>query len=481
MIFLLTWVPVLVAFVILFNPKNESLAKTLAIGSTGFCLALTLYFLFRFNVNFPGFQFTQSIEWLPALGIRYQAGLDGINAVLCLLNALVSFAGIFAACSQKDRLNKHLFFYLLMTGALYGALTMTDLFLMYFSYEVTLIALYAGIGIWGGRNKSDNALKTAVYLGTGAIVGFFGLLLLYRQAGLNTFGFEQVRAHFQGSPLDAGFQKTAAGFLLLGFGVLTSMWPFHSWLPLGYSEAPSSFSMLHGGVKAGPYLILRMAVTLLPAGVMAWSGTLSVLAAVTILYGGYTALRQQELKSMIGFSTISHMGYVLLGIAAMTPVSLSAAVFLIFSHGLVTAASFALTGYFEKTGTTGFRDFGGLAKQVPFISMAFILTSLASLGLPGFSSFAAEFLVFTGSWQRFPAATGLAIFGLLITSIYLLRAVQSLCYGPLNARWQQLRDASWNDRIPLVLLLSALLLFGFWPQGFLHMVQPAVTAMTGAA
>lgn len=482
LIVLLPWVPMIAAAIVLFCPKNEGAAKTLALGSTGLCLGMVLYLFFNFHAANSNFQFTYAAGWLPALGISYRTGVDGISMVLLLLLGLISFAGAFVSCRKKDRLNKYLFFYLLMTAALYGALTFTDLFMLYISYELTLIPLYAAMGIWGGKNKNESAMKTALFLATGALVAFLGILLIYQTTGAGTFDFVELRNRLQFDPLNEEFQKTAAGVLLVGLGILTSMWPLHSWSPIGYAAAPASFSMLHGGVKIGPYLILRLAVTLLPAGIFAWADILSVLAVVTILYAGYAAMKQKDLKFMVGFSTVSHMGYVLLGIAAMTPASLSAVVFLIFSHGLVTAASFALTGYlYDKSGLSGVNDFGGLAKTMPFFSICFILTALASLGLPGFSSFAAELLVFTGSWQRYPIATGLAIFGLLITAIYLLRAVQSVCYGKAVSHVDTLKDPGcWMGRLPFIILLGALLIFGFWPQGLLNMIQPAVIAMTGA-
>lgn len=501
MILLLPWVPILAAFLILFSPKeNEKFAKILAFASTGFGLGAVLYFFFTFNPQIEGFQFIQDFEWLPALGIRYTAGLDGINLTLCLLLALVSFAGTFLACrpeskasgtlggtgssplrSGKDRLNKFLVFYLVLTGALYGALTVTNIFLIYVFYELTLIPLYAAIGIWGGKNKNDSAMKTALFLGAGAILAFLGILLLYNETRLSTFDFAQIQQYLQARPLDTDFQKTAAGLLLVGLGLLTSMWPLHSWSPVGYAAAPAPFSMLHGGVKVGPYLILRLVVSLLPLGVIAWSQVLGVLAVITILYAGYAAMKQDDLKKMVGFSAVSHMGYVLLGVAALTEASLTAVVFLIFAHGLVTALSFAFTGVLEeKARTTGIKDFGGLGRQMPFLSISFILISLASLGLPGFASFAGEFLLFTGSWQIYPIFTGLAIFGLLITSIYLLRAVQSVCYGKANPRWAHLKDVqTWAEKFPFVLLLGALLIFGLWPQGLLNLIRPAIVLLIG--
>ncbi len=485
MIILLPLIPLLASFIVLFAPdKNEGLVKNLTIGSLAFCFGLTLYFFFNFNAATPGYQFTVDYPWLPALGIRYQAGLDGINLTLCLLHALVSLAGAFISCWPKDRMKKYLFFYLVLCGAIYGVFTVTDIYMLYVFYELTLIPLYPMIGIWGSKNKEYGAMKLTIMITTGAVLTLFGIMLLYREAGLNSFNLVQVQEHLRANPLSPEFQKTIAGLFLVGFGVIASMWPFHSWSPIGYAAAPTSVSMVHAGVlkKMGPYLILRFAVGLVPAGVLGWSNWLAILSAIGILYAGYAAIKQTDLKFMIGFSSVSHMGYILLGIAAMTPTSLSAVVLLMFSHGVMAAATFAVIGFiYEQAHARGVKDFGGLARQMPFISICFIMASLASLGLPGFSNFVSELLIFTGSWQRFPVLVALAIFGVLVTSIYLLRAVQSICYGKPNERWtSKLKDAkTLAQRFPFVLLLGALLVFGFWPQGLLNLIRPAVLAMLG--
>jgi len=239
--------------------------------------------------------------------------------------------------------------------------------------------------------------------------------------------------------------------------------------------------MLHAGVlkKMGPYFMIRIAIAFLPLGMSHWSSWIAVLAAIGILYAGFAAIWQKDLKFMIGFSSVSHMGYILLGIAAMTSVSLSGTVLLMFSHGIMAACAFACIGFlYEQTHARSVDDFGGLAKQVPFISMCFIMAALASLGLPGFSNFVSELLVFIGAWGSYPWLVCLAVFGILVTAIYLLRAIQKVCYGPVNPRWHQLHDAQgFFEKFPFVLLLGALLLFGFWPHGLLKIIQPTIESM----
>ncbi len=485
MILALPWVPLLTAFVVLFVPKeNRALLRTLTLGACGLSFAIAVHYVVRFILHpemAADFQFVHRFPWLPALGIQYIVGLDGINATFCLLHALVSLAGAFVAVSQKERTKEYVFFYLILTGAIYGVFTVLDIFFLYLFYELTLIPLYPMIGIWGSKNKEYGAMKLTIFITAGAVLSLFGILMLYHQLNFQTFDLIEITRMLRAHPLESGFQKMLAPLFLIGFGVIASLWPLHSWSPIGYAAAPTSVSMLHAGVlkKMGPYLMLRLAVSLLPAGVIAWSHPLACLAGIGIIYAGYAAITQKDLKFMVGFSSVSHMGYVLLGIAAMTKTSLSGAVLLMFSHGVMAAATFALIGFvYDQTHARGLEDYGGLGKLTPFWSICFIMASMASLGLPGFSNFASELLIFTGSWQKFPVIVGFAVFGILITAIYLLRAVQKVCYGPATTRWPKLRDAlTFDERLPFILLIGALLLFGFWPQGLIRIIQPAVGAM----
>ncbi|HXV27578.1 MAG TPA: NADH-quinone oxidoreductase subunit M, partial [bacterium] len=445
MILALPWIPLAGAFLILLIPReNESRIRSVALICTGLSFLITLSCLLRFQIGNPGYQFLHRIEWIPSLGIAYQVGLDGINMTLCLLHAFVSLAGVFVACRVKERLKEYLLFYLLLVGSIYGVFTSLDLFFLYLYYEMTLIPLYPMIGIWGSQNKEYGAMKLTIYITTGAVLALFGILLLYRELGINSFDLIQIREVLRMKPLGEDFQKLLTPFLLIGFGVIASLWPLHSWSPIGYAAAPTSVSMLHAGVlkKMGPYLMIRIALGLLPLGMAHWTPWLAALACIGIIYAGMAAIWQKDLKFMVGFSSVSHMGYVLLGLAAMNLTSVSGMVFLMFSHGVMAACAFALIGFiYEQAHIRGVKDFGGLAKKIPFVAACFVMTSLASLGLPGFSNFASELLIFIGSWPEYPALVALAVVGILITAIYLLRAVQSVCYGPFNPRWNHLQDA----------------------------------------
>ncbi|MDP3919283.1 MAG: NADH-quinone oxidoreductase subunit M [Candidatus Omnitrophota bacterium] len=482
MILYLPWIPIATAFLMLFVPESQDrLIRRLTLGACSVCFAITVSLLVNFEIGNAGYQYVQRFDWVPSLGISYQVGLDGINMTLCLLHALVSLAGAFMSCSVSKRAKEYHIFFLLLVGAIYGVFTVLDLFFLYLFYEMTLIPLYPMIGIWGSKNKEYGAMQLTLFITAGAVIALFGLLVLYHRMGANSFDLIRMADTLKAAPLDQSIQNWIAPFLLIGFGVIASLWPLHSWSPIGYAAAPTSVSMLHAGVlkKMGPYMILRVAVTLLPDGVAHWATPLAVLAAIGILYAGYAAIRQQDLKFIIGFSSVSHMGYVLLGIAALTPVALSGAVFLMFSHGVMAACTFALVGFiYEQSHMRGIADFGGLAKQIPFVGMCLVMACMASLGLPGFSNFASELVVFIGTWPRYPLIVCLAVFGILITAIYLLRTVQQVCYGPPNPRWSQIKDAvTLFEKFPFLLLLGALLLFGFWPQGLLRIIGPTVEAI----
>ena len=484
MVYALTWIPFFTALTLLFVPENRpNRLKGLALLGAGLPFIICLILFFSFDRAAGGYQFRSSLPWIPSLGISYSVGLDGISLTLCLLHALVSFAGAFMSCRTSDRTKPYLFFYLILTGAIYGVFSCLDLFFLYLFYETTLIPLYPMIAVWGSRNKEYGAMKLTLFITAGAVMALFGIIMLYHTAQLQSFDLIALTEKLRSTPLNKNFQVWLAPFILIGFGVIASLWPVHSWSPIGYAAAPTSVSMLHAGVlkKMGPYLILRIAVALLPQGVQHWSHVLAVLSGIGILYAGYAAVRQTDLKFMIGFSSVSHMGYILLGIAAMTPVSLAGAVSLMFSHGVMAAATFAVIGFFyEQTPKRGVLDFGGMGKKVPFLATCFIMASFASLGLPGFSNFVAELMIFVGSWRSFPVIVGLAVFGILITALYLLRTVQHVCYGPLRGSWTELKDASgFFQKFPLVLLLGALMIFGFWPRGLLSLIQPAVASSLG--
>ena len=483
------------AFVLVFVPaERKEIFQQVTLAATSLCLVGTVLLFLRFPSGSAQYQFLFRMDWLPQLGIHYQIGVDGISMTLVLLLALVSTSGAFVSFWIKDRVKEYMIFYLILVASLYGVFTSLDLFFLYLFYEMSVIPMYPLIGIWGSQNKEYASMKLTVYITTGAVLALAGILSFYGVTGLQTFDLIAIRETMQnvgaGLPRPLGAvtvplqqEQLIAPCLLFGFGVIASLWPLHSWSPIGYAAAPSAVSMLHAGVlkKMGPYLIIRLVFTFLPNGGRAWFPVIAVLATINILYAAFAAIDQKDLKYLIGFSSVSHMGYILLGLAASNVTALSGAVFLMFSHGVMAASAFALVGYvYEQTHTRQIPELGGLAKKLPFISTCFVMTALASAGVPGFSNFVSELLIFLGAWEHYRWPVILAVIGILFTSVYLLRAVRRVFFGVATRDWRNLQDPqSWGARFPFVLLLGALLIFGFWPDALLRIIQPSVNLLTG--
>ena len=483
-LFLLPILPLAAALVLVFFPENKKeIFQNVTLWVSSLCLAGSVYLFFRFPAIDPGYHYVFRIEWLPELGIQYQVGVDGIGMTLVLLLGLVSTSGAFVSLWIRERVKEYMIFYLILIASIYGVFTSLDLFFLYLFYEMSVIPMYPLVGIWGSQNKEYASMKLTVYITTGAVLALAGILTFYGASGLNTFDLIVIREALSHQGLPFPIQHWIAPFLLFGFGVIASLWPLHSWSPIGYAAAPSAVSMLHAGVlkKMGPYLMIRLVFTFLPQGAVSWFPLIALLSAINIIYAAFAAIDQKDLKFLIGFSSVSHMGYVLLGITCANPTALSGAVLLMFSHGVMAASAFALVGYlYEKTHTRMIPDLGGLAKKLPFISVCFVMTALASAGVPGFPNFVSELLIFLGAWQVYRWPVIFAVLGILFTSVYLLRAVRKVFYGPLTKTWQDLEDPRGIlGRFPFALLLGSLLLFGFWPQGLLRIIQPSVSALLG--
>ena len=442
--------------------------RRIATLTTGLPLLLVLAMVACYDRAAGGYQWVDRLPWIPALGISYQVGVDGINLTLALLHALCGFTGVMISYRIRSRVKEYYLFYLLLIGGVYGVFLSLDLFFFYLFYEMAVIPMFPLIGIWGSGDKEYAAMKLTLYLTAGAVLALVGLLATYLVSGLQTFDLIALERYLTQNPIPGDIQRWLFPFLLIGFGVIAPIWPFHSWSPIGHAAAPSAVSMLHAGVlmKLGSYAILRVGVQLLPEGAYAWLPWVALACVMNILYGGLVAMAQKDVKFLIGYSSSSHMGYVLLGIACLNPVALNGAVLLMFAHGLMTALAFAAVGHvYDQTHTRVIADWGGLARQVPFIATAFVVAALASSGLPGFANFVAELLVFFGSWEtyRWPAVA--AILGIVITAFYMLRAVRSAFFGPLNPRWVALQDAATlTERLPYLILIAGLLLIGCWPR-----------------
>jgi NADH-quinone oxidoreductase subunit M len=479
-----TWIlllPLLGVALLLFVPsERKEWVRRIAAVSTLLPLGIILWLLFHFDRAAAGYQWVDRVPWIPALGIQYQVGLDGISAVLMLLHMLCGFTGVLVSYRIQQRVKEYYLFYLLLIGGVAGVFASLDLFFFYLFYEMAVIPMFPLIGIWGSKGKEYAAMKLTLYLTAGAVLALIGLLSLYLVSGAKSFDLIFLERYLMQNPIPGALQRVLFPFLLIGFGVIAPMWPLHSWSPLGHAAAPSAVSMLHAGVlmKLGSYAILRIAVQLMPQGAYLWMPWVAGICVMNILYGGLVAMAQKDIKFLIGYSSSSHMGYVLLGIACLNPIGLNGAVLLMFAHGLMTAIAFASVGHiYDQTHTRITAEWGGLAKQVPFIATVFTMAALASAGLPGFANFIAELLVFFGSWNTYRWSSLAAVLGIVITAFYMLRAVRTGFFGPLNPRWAALQDATPFERIPYLILLAALLIVGCWPRFLLDIISTSTPAV----
>ncbi len=491
--------PVVGLLVILCLPEKEKMVIKITAACTTFVsLVLSIYAYLSYDKSAGGLQFVEKIPWVEEFGINYYVGVDGMSLPMVLLTSIVIFTGVFASWDLSNRVKEFFIFLLLLVTGVFGVFIAQDLFFFYFFFEIAVIPMYILIGVWGSTRKEYAAMKLTLYLLIGSALALVGLIAIYlygqSELGYRTFNIiELARVNY-----DLGFQKFVAFLILFGFGVLVPIWPLHLWSPDGHVAAPTAVSMLHAGVlmKLGAYGLIKLGINFLPEGIIYWAPLIAVLCIVNVVYGALVAMQQKDLKFVVGYSSVSHMGYVLLGIASLNLFSLNGAVAQMFAHGIMTALFFALVGnIYNKAHTREIALFGGLAHQMPRVAAGFLIAGLASLGLPGLNNFVAEFLIFIGSFIKEQMILGgliswraiavLAIFGIVITSIYVLRVVQKVFFGPRNPKWDHIKDAQGVEMVPIVVLCSVLILFGVWPSLLIDVidvgVQPLIEKVQAAA
>ncbi len=482
MLFLLIFIPILAAAAILLGAKARATALLAACVN----LAITLLATIRYQQAQGGFQLESSFTILPDWDLKFFVGVDGLSVLMLLLTAIVTVAAIWVT-PVIEKMEKEFYACLLLIAAgATGAFASLDLFFFYAFHELALIPTFLLIGIWGTGDRRTAAWKITIYLAVGSFILLLGLIGLYQSLplGQRTFDIPRLQALAQSGAFSPANANVIYLFLLIGFGILISLFPFHSWAPQAYASAPAPAAMLHAGVlkKFGLYGLLRVALPLLPDAARHWTNLLLVLLIGNIIYIGLATIAQKRLDQMLGYSSVMHMGYIFLGIAAFNSLGLSGAALLMFAHGLSIAALFAITGQLrQRTETLTFADLGGLAKPMPVLGFAFGLAAFASIGLPGFANFASEVLVFFGAFRHGTAApfskmqltTMLALWGVVISAVYMLRAYRAVFLGEINQRWSALRDVG-TMRWPIILLLATLILAGFFPQLFLNFLTPAV-------
>ncbi len=476
----LVFCPILAAVAILLGAP----ARRTALYSAGLMLAATLIAWLKFDAGQSGFQFVTSFPISADWKINFALGLDGLSLMMVLLTTIVTFAAISFGGENREREQGFYACLLLISAGAIGAFASIDLFFFYAFHELALIPTFLLIGIWGTGKREAAAWKITIYLATGSFILLLGLIMLYRSLpdAARTFDFRALQASASLIPREA--QGNIFLVLLIGFGILVSLFPFHTWAPEAYAAAPTPAAMLHAGVlkKFGLYGLLRLAIPLLPQGAEQWSTLFIVLLLGNILYVGLVTIAQKRLDWMLGYSSVMHMGYIFLGIASGTLLGTNGAAALILAHGISIAVLFGITGEIrQRTGTLLLSDLGGLGKVMPCAAFAFGLAAFASIGLPGFANFAGEVMVLFGTFRNganpdrftiFQIAAVLGLWGVVISAVYMLRAYRNVFMGTMRDSWSGLTDLGRGFRIPVTMLIAVSLWLGFFPQTFIRIVSP---------
>ncbi len=485
------------AVIVLLLPRAFARWIALLAATAGFVVTLVTFF--RPDVDLGHFTTVVRVPWIPALGMNYHLALDGISLTLILVTGLAAISAILFSWDVSERAKEFFFWLLLVVGGSYGVFLSADLFLLFLFYELVIVPKYFLIAIFGSTNKEYGAMKLTLYSFFGGALVFLGVIAAYVAGG--SFDINQL-SQFQ---FPSQLQWWAFPVLFLGFAVLAGIWPLHTWAPTGHVAAPTAGSMLLAGIvmKLGAYAALRVAMNLFPEGFRMWRTTFAVLAVIGIVYAAAVALRQRDLKFVIGYSSVSHMGFVLLGLTTANVFGVSGAVLQMFSHGVIGALLFAVAGtmIYRRTHT---RDLDALAamnlrRALPFAAFTFVVASAASMGIPGFSGFAAEITILIGVWKAYPAAVWVVGAGMVLVAAFTLRALKrsffddglgsaalsaaapGLSAGKISESSRDGRAAlapiTVPEKVGAALLMFATVAVGFYPKILLDRIQPAVEAM----
>jgi NAD(P)H-quinone oxidoreductase subunit 4 len=485
MLSLIIWIPILAAALIGFVPSNQPTSRIRlgALSVSGVVLLITVWMLFQFNISNPGLQFQEFLPWIETLGLNYELGVDGLSLVMVALNSLLTCIAILTSSDKIDRPRMFYSMLLLISGGVAGAFMAQNLLLFFLFYELELVPFYLLISIWGGEKRGYAAIKFLIYTAiSGALIlgGFLGLTLL---SGADSFSYQSGL----GQALPMGLQVILLGVLLVGFGIKIPLVPFHTWLPDTYVAASTPTVMLLGGVlaKLGTYGIFRFGLGLFPEAWSKLAPLMATWAAVSIIYGAMAAIAQKDIKRMVAYSSIGHMGYVLLGAAALTPLGLIGSISQMVAHGLILAILFHLVGVIEeKVGSRELDVLNGLLNPIrglPSIASLLVLGAMASAGIPGLAGFIAEFLVFQGSYAVFPFQTILAVIGTGLTAVYFVILLNRTCFGKLDNQTAYYPKVLWADKVPALILATLIIFLGVQPIWLTRWMEATSTALVAAA
>jgi len=474
----LIWLSMLVpSLIIMVIPSAQrELIRWVGAGFALISLVLSLLVFFAYDPAQGGFQFVERVPWIPQLGISYLLGVDGISLPMLVLNGFIIFTGALMSWNIEQRVKEYWVLLLLLTTGVYGVFVALDMFLLFVFYELAVLPMYLLIGVWGSTRKEYGAMKLTLFLMAGSALVIIGMLAVYFGSGLRTFDMIVLA---QNVTLPGALQVTFFLPLFVGFAVLAGMFPFHTWSPTGHVAAPTAVSMLHAGVlmKLGAYGCLRVAMWLMPYGAREWLPLIAVLTIFNVVYGATIAMAQRDFKFIIGYSSVSHMGLVVMALAAGTQLALMGAVLQMFAHGIMTGLFFAVVGrmIYERTHTRQLPELGGLGRVMPFAATMFVIGGLSSMGMPGFAGFWAEFNIFLGVWERYPLIAIIAALSIPITGAYILQAVYRVFFGEVqNTEFLKLPKLTWQEYTGAVILAAILLIVGIYPAIMTEMIDTGV-------
>lgn len=471
----LIFLPIFTGVLLLFLPaERKTLVKAIALACAALILLLAVIVYARYDVAAGGYQLIERAAWVPALRISYYVGVDGIGVPLVLLAGLVMFTGVLVSWGVEDRPREFFAFMMFLGASVLGVFCSLDLFMLFFFFELAVFPKYLMIVLWGyPKTRNYGGMKLTIYLFVGSMIALVGALAIYFGSGLRTF--DLLALERAGFPV--AFQRLWFPFVFLGFGILSGIFPFHSWAPDGHVAAPTAISMLLAGVemKVGAFAALRVGIMLLPEGARFWSTAIMILATINVVYGALIALIQTDFKYVIGFSSVSHMGLVLIGFSTLNRQGLLGAGLQMFSHGVMTALFFSVVGMvYDRAHTREISQLGGLVRKMPIAAVGFIIGGLVSMGMPGFSGFIAEFPIFMGVWQVRPVVAVIAILGVIITAAYILLVVRRVFFGELPPALSSVGDITLKDKISTILLAVIMIALGIFPGLMAPMISSGV-------
>ena len=478
---IITFTPLAAAvLMLLFKPERKAEVRVTALAVAVFDLLLSAWLYLQVYIHAAtGYQFIEEYQWLPTLGISLKFGVDGMSAPLVLLTGIVMLTGVLISWGIDDRPREFFAFLFILAGGVFGVFVSLDLFMLFFFYEIAVFPMYLLISIWGWvKTREYAAMKLTIYLFIGSVVALIGALAMYFTNGQATGVYSFDMLVLEKAAFPPLFQYIWFLPVFMGFAVLGGIFPFHNWSPDGHVAAPTAVSMFHAGVlmKLGAFAALRVGIMLLPEGAKDWQWLIFGLAMVNVVYGAFIAMIQTDLKYVIGFSSVSHMGLVMLGFATLTPQGMTGAGVQMFSHGVMTALFFAAVGMvYDRAHTREIAKLGGMVKPLPWVAIAFIIGGLVSMGMPGFSGFIAEFPIFLGAWQYQWLAAIIASISIIITAAYILLVIRRAFFGEVPAEFEgHIGPISPLDKVALVTLCSLMVIIGLFPVVIVPMISLGV-------